>query len=54
MVIEIYNPKEYVKLIVNGASLDEVVGLAFSEAKKRLFELGKDDIRLPTEGPETM
>jgi hypothetical protein len=40
----IFDPKEYVKLMVSGTSLEEVVGLACSEAKKRFRELGREDI----------
>ena len=38
------------ELIVSGTPLDGVVGLASSEAKKRLRELGREDIEPKLKG----
>jgi hypothetical protein len=41
---EIYDPKEFVKLIVDGTSpVEDVARSAFLKARERLMELGKED-----------
>jgi hypothetical protein len=42
---EIYDPKEFVKLIVDGTSpVENVAWSAFFKAQERLVELGKEDV----------
>jgi hypothetical protein len=42
---EIYDPKEFVKLIVDGTSpVENVARSAFFKAQERLVELGKEDV----------
>ena len=43
-IYKIYDPKPFVKLIINGSSVDEVAGYAMQKATKRLQELGKEDV----------
>ncbi|SRR5216684_5831446 len=42
---EIYDPKEFVKLIVDGNPVDEVARSAFTKVQESLERLGKADIR---------
>lgn len=45
VVNEIYDPKEFVKLIVDGtSSVEDVARFAFLRARERLVELGKEDV----------
>jgi hypothetical protein len=42
---EIYDPKEFAKLIVDGSSpVEDVARSAFLKARERLVELGKEDV----------
>jgi hypothetical protein len=42
---EIYDPKEFVKLIVDGTSpVEDVARSAFLKARERLVELGKENV----------
>jgi hypothetical protein len=41
---EIYDPKKFVKRIVDGSSPDEVARIAFLKVQERFMELGKVDV----------
>ncbi len=41
---QLYNPDEFVKLIVDGVPVDEVARSAFKKVREKLVELGKEDV----------
>ena len=41
---EIYDPKEFVKLIVDGTPVDEVARCAFAKVRENLGRLGRSDV----------